>query len=81
MTEAVQPVLDYAFNGLGFNKFIFENAVQNKASRRIKEKTGCRYIKRVPKKAINPEYKEAEVWELTKTDWLKFCNAKNEENK
>ena len=41
MTEAVQPILNYAFNELGFRKLAFANAVQNKASRRIKEKTGC----------------------------------------
>ena len=80
MTEAVQPVLNYAFKKLDFNKLIFENAVQNKASRRIKEKTGCRYVKTVPRKAINPKYKESEVWELKKIDWLKFCNGKNKEN-
>lgn len=81
MTEAVQPVLNYAFNELGFNKLIFSNAVQNKASRRVKEKTGCRYIKKIPQKFVNPNYREAEIWELTKKDWLKFYNAKDRGSK
>lgn len=41
MTEAVIPVLEYAFNELGFEKLIFSNAVGNKRSHRIKEKTGA----------------------------------------
>ena len=74
MTEAVQATLSYAFNELGFKKLVFANAVQNTASRRIKEKTGCRYIKTIPRKFVDPECRESEIWELTKEDWLKFYN-------
>lgn len=72
MTEASRPVLDYAFEALGFEKLIFDNAVQNLASRRVKEKTGCRYIGLKPQKFLNPEFAESEIWELSKADWQKF---------
>ena len=71
MTEANVPVLDYAFGELGFKKLIFDNAPQNKASRRIKEKTGCRYIGLRPQKFLNPEFSESEIWELSKEGRLK----------
>ena len=73
MTEAVQPILNYAFKELGFEKMVFANAVQNRGSRRIKEKTGCRYIRTEPRQFLNPEFTECEIWELTKKDWFKFC--------
>ncbi len=76
MTEAVQPILDCAFEKLGFQKMIFANAVQNKASRRIKEKTGCRFIGVRPQKFLDPKLKESEIWELSRDDWLKFRRQK-----
>lgn len=69
MTEAVDPVMNYAFDHLGFEKLVFANAVGNKQSRRIKEKTGARLIKIEPAKFVNPAYTEHEVWELTKQEW------------
>lgn len=66
MTEAVEPVMDYAFDELGFEKLVFANAVGNTRSRRIKEKTGARLIDVKPAKFVNPIYTEHEVWELTK---------------
>ena len=75
MTEANIPVLDYAFGELGFKKLIFDNAPQNQASRRIKEKTGCRYIGRRPQKFLNPEFSESEIWELSKEGWLRRQGA------
>lgn len=69
MTEALKPITDYAFNQLGFKKLIFANAVGNHRSRRIKEKTGAIYIGTRPEKFVNPEYKEKEIWELTKENW------------
>ena len=71
MTEAVEPVMNYAFDGLGFTKLIFANAVGNRKSRRIKEKTGARLIDVRPAKFVNPAYTEHEVWELTKEEWEK----------
>ena len=40
--------------------WFFANAIQNKASRRIKEKTGCRYVRTEPRKFLNPEFTECE---------------------
>ncbi len=76
MTEAVEPVMDYAFNELGFSVLCFANAVGNTASRRVKEKTGCRLIRVEPAKFVDPKLTEHEVWELKKEDWLKFRNTK-----
>ncbi|WP_374029373.1 GNAT family N-acetyltransferase [Bdellovibrio bacteriovorus] len=70
MTEAVGPVMDYAFNELGFEKLVFANARGNQKSRRVKEKTGARLIGVKPTKFVSPEYTESEVWELTKSEWL-----------
>lgn len=72
MTEAVNPVIDYAFNELEFKKLIFANALGNDRSRRIKEKTGATYLENRPAQFVNPDYKEHEIWELTKEQWIKF---------
>lgn len=72
MTEAVHPVMDYAFNSLGFKELIFSNAVGNKRSRRVKEKTGARLMDVRPAKFVNPNLIEAETWLLTKDTWEKF---------
>lgn len=72
MTEAVTPVMDYAFDHLGFEKLVFSNAVGNLKSRRVKEKTGARLIGTRPAKFVNPDFTEAETWELTKTEWKAF---------
>jgi ribosomal-protein-alanine N-acetyltransferase len=71
MTEAVRPVMDYAFNTLGFERLVFSNALGNNRSRRVKEKTGARLIATRPAKFVNPALTEAETWELTKAEWEK----------
>lgn len=70
MTEAVRPVMDYAFTTLGFDKLVFSNALGNTKSRRIKEKTGARLIGTRPAKFVDPTYTEAETWELTREEWF-----------
>jgi ribosomal-protein-alanine N-acetyltransferase len=70
MTEAVTPVMDYSFKELGFEKLTFANAVGNERSRRVKEKTGARFIETRPARFVDPQYTEHEIWELTKEDWL-----------
>lgn len=72
MTEAVEPVIDYAFESLGFETLIFSNAVGNLKSRRVKEKTGARLIDVRPFAFVNPEYTHSEYWELRKPDWIEF---------
>ncbi len=69
MTEAVEPVMDYAFEQLGFDTLVFSNARGNSRSRRVKEKTGARLVRVEPASFVNPAYSEREVWELTKTEW------------
>lgn len=76
MTEAVQPVMDYAFNELGFDKLIFSNAVGNSRSARIKEKTGARMIGLQPARYIDPIFTEQELYEITKAEWGDFKKKK-----
>ncbi len=75
MTEAVRPITDYAFSDLKFEKLVFANALGNKGSRRIKEKTGARLIDVREAKFVDPQYTKSEIWELNKSDWLKLVNA------
>ena len=72
MTEAVEPVMDYAFNDLGFSELIFSNALGNIGSRRVKEKTGAKLLGIKPAKHVDPALTENEIWELKKEDWFKF---------
>lgn len=69
MTEAVNPVMDYAFGFLGFEKLIFSNAVGNLRSRRIKEKTGAHFLGTRSANFVDPSLTEAETWELNKHEW------------
>jgi ribosomal-protein-alanine N-acetyltransferase len=72
MTEAVFAITDYAFDSLGFERLLFSNAVGNEKSRRVKEKTGARFLRTEPAKFVNPSYTEREIWELTKDEWRAF---------
>ncbi len=69
MTEAVIPVMNFAFEVLGFETLIFSNAKGNLRSRRIKEKTGATLIRVEPDKCVDPVYQEKEIWELTRQAW------------
>ena len=69
MTEAVYPVVDYAFDYLEFPELIFSNAAGNVGSRRIKEKTGCELIDVRPGKFVDPALTEQELWKLTIENW------------
>ena len=71
MTEAVEPIMDYAFNELGFDVLSFANAVGNVGSRRVKEKTGAKLLRVEPARFVDPRFTEHEVWELRKEDWFK----------
>ncbi len=75
MTEAVKPVMEYAFERLGFEKLVFANAVGNLRSGRVKEKTGARLIGRAPAKFVDPDLTEHEIYELTKAEWQIFKNT------
>jgi ribosomal-protein-alanine N-acetyltransferase len=69
MTEAVTPLMDYAFDSLGFEKMTFANAVGNPASRRVKEKTGARFVGIRSGKFVDPNLTESEYWEITREEW------------
>jgi RimJ/RimL family protein N-acetyltransferase len=72
MTEAVEPVMDYAFDMLGFEQLIFTNAVGNTRSGRVKEKTGATSVGRGPAQFVDPSLTEHEIYELTKLAWKNF---------
>ena len=72
MTEAMTPILDFAFETLEFKSLIFGNAKGNDRSRRIKEKTGCEFIGVEPAKFVDPELTEHELWRLTAAHWRKY---------
>jgi RimJ/RimL family protein N-acetyltransferase len=72
MTEAVAAVNDHAFAELGFDRLVFSNARGNLASRRVKEKSGARFVRTEPAQFVDPSLTEREVWETTKADWLAF---------
>lgn len=75
MTEAVAPVMDYAFSDLGFEVLVFANAVGNTRSRRVKEKTGARLLRVEPAKFVDPQFTHHEIWELGKEEWQKYRTA------
>ncbi|MNK52429.1 putative ribosomal N-acetyltransferase YdaF [compost metagenome] len=72
MTEAAEAVTNFAFQNLDFDKLVFSNALGNIRSRRIKEKTGARFVGTRPAKFVDPSLTEAETWELNKNDWQKL---------
>lgn len=76
MTEATIPTTTFAFNELGFDKLVFNNAVGNLRSRRIKEKFGARLVSISPATFIDPQFTEQEFWELTATDWFHHIAGK-----
>lgn len=72
MSEALVPVMDYAFEVIGFDKMMFCNAIENKASTRVKAKTGASFVKYADGEFVDPNYKTKEIWQLTKENWLDY---------
>ncbi|MFN3232516.1 MAG: GNAT family N-acetyltransferase [Alphaproteobacteria bacterium] len=72
MSEALVPVMDHAFDALGFDAMILANAKGNDRSRRIKEKAGARLLRIEPGDYVDPAYTEKEIWELTRKAWQHF---------
>jgi len=75
MTEAVAPVMDYAFEVLGFDHMLFANASGNPRSRRIKEKTGAQLIRTEPGDYVDPKLTEQEIWKITAEEWAAHRNG------
>ncbi|MGZ5279775.1 MAG: GNAT family N-acetyltransferase, partial [Pseudobdellovibrionaceae bacterium] len=70
MIEAVQPLTDYAFTQLGFEKLILSNALGNDQSRKIKEKGGAKFLGLKSGEFVDPSFSQLEMWEITKESWL-----------
>mgnify|MGYP000959960047 CR=1 FL=1 len=69
MTEAIAAVNDFAFLTLGLESFLVCNAVSNVASRRVKQKTGAKFVGYIELAHHNGE-SEAEQWKVTRESWL-----------
>ncbi len=72
MTEAVIPVMDYAFAELGYECMILSNAVGNTRSGRVKEKTGAKLLRTAPMEFVDPTYTHSEYWEISAEAWRQF---------
>lgn len=66
MTEAVESLNDYVFNDLKIDSYIVVNAIDNIASRRVKEKTNAHFL-RNGKLEHHGGIKKTEVWKVTPT--------------
>lgn len=75
MSEAVVPIMDHAFDQLGFKKMVLANALGNNRSRRIKEKSLGRLICTKPFNFVGPQYSVSEFWEITKEEWVHFRSS------
>ena len=71
MTEAVTAVQDFLFFELGIDRLVVVNAKTNKASRRVKEKTGARFLG-IMEFEHHEGGSESEKWEVTRETWRKL---------
>lgn len=71
MTEAVEAFQDFIFFELGLERIEVGNAINNPASRRVKEKTGAQFIGYGELEHRDGEHK-AELWEITRERWSKL---------
>ena len=68
MTEAASAVTDYAFDVLAWPELYLTNAVENRASARVKEKQGAVEIDRVKASYVSGPG-ERQIWLLTREAW------------
>lgn len=73
MTEAVAATQDYLFFEVGIERFLATNAITNKGSRRVKQKTGAQFLKTGSVPHHNG-VSETEIWEVTREEWEKIRN-------
>lgn len=69
MTEAADRVTDYAFDELGWPHLWLSNAEPNRASARIKEKQGARFVGFEPFRSVEGEGWRM-VWRIDREAWL-----------
>ncbi|HXH30263.1 MAG TPA: GNAT family N-acetyltransferase [Bacteriovoracaceae bacterium] len=70
MSEAIAPVMNFAYTTLGMESLILSNAVENTRSRRVKERSGATFLYTRPASFSNPQYTHSEYWQLTREVWL-----------
>ena len=75
MTQACGAINRLAFEELDFDCLYFSNAVGNKASSKIKQKTGAELLGLMDANFIDPTFGSAELWMLTKSQWQSFSNS------
>lgn len=75
ITEATDAVTKCAFDQLGFDKLVLDNAVGNTGSRRVKENAGARLLGSDAFEFVDPALRQRELWELTKVDWERKQNG------
>jgi RimJ/RimL family protein N-acetyltransferase len=71
MTEAVIAVQDFIFFDLKVNKIIVMNVKGNKGSKRVKEKTGAKYLGITELEHHSGDVK-TEKWEVTRKAWSEY---------
>ena len=72
MTEAIAAVNGFVFGELGIESFRTSNATANIASSQLKASGVGRLIEVVEEDLVSGR-QPAEVWEITKQDWLARC--------
>ncbi len=71
MSEAVSAFQDHLFFDLGVERLEVCNARENSASRRIKEKTGARFLGEA-KAEHHSGCDIEELWEIRREDWIQM---------
>ncbi len=71
MTEAVTAVQDFLFFTSNLDSITVSNAKNNSASRRVKEKTGAKFLRHIEVPHHSGET-ISEQWEVTRENWAKI---------
>lgn len=80
MTEAVEAVTDFWFEVLGFDVLRAPKAVANTASMRISQSTGM-HLESRRSQAFVAGVLDAEVWAITREEWLKHKAKRRSEER
>lgn len=72
MEKAANAVNECAFNRLGFQKLLLDNALGNMPSRRVKDREGATLIRVAEASFVDKSIAQKEYWELTKESWQAY---------
>ena len=72
MTEALIPVMDYAFGALDFRELVLGNAKGNVRSRRLKEKVGAQFLREADARFVDSEFDQQELWKIDRETWERY---------